>query len=94
MPYLEPASYELPFAAGSETSRDAAVAIRETASTQRERYFRWLAGRVHGSTDAEAEASIPMRRSSICARRNELMKAGRILKTDWRRGGGTVFRAL
>lgn len=92
MPYLDSASYELPFQSGSDTSRAAAVAMRETASTQRERYYQWLADRVQGGTDGEAEVELAMRRSSVCARRNELMKAGRVLKTDWRRVGCAVWR--
>ena len=94
MPYLEPANYELPYQSGSDTGRDAAESMREAAATQRERYIRWLADRLHGGTDWEAEVELTMRRSSVCARRNELMKAGRIVKTDWRRFGCTVWRTL
>lgn len=93
MPYLQSSTYELPFQSGSETSRDAAIAIEPVAETQRERYFAFVAlAGTQGRTDAEAESWLRMRRSSVCARRNELMKAGRIVQTDRRRKGCTVYR--
>lgn len=94
MPYADPANQRLPFASSSDTSHDAAVAARTTAPDQRARYFSWLAScGVAGGTDAEAETALTMRRSSICARRNELMTDGKVVKTDARRSGCAVWRA-
>lgn len=76
------------------TSHDAAVAADAFAGTQRERYYAWLAGRVQGGTDGEAEAELGMRRSSVCARRNELMKQQRVVARATRRGGCQVFEAM
>lgn len=92
MPYLEPSTARLPFQSESPTSYDAAVRQQAVVQTQRAVYFDWLKARGdHGGTDAEAEA-IPMKRQSICARRNELEKQGLVVKTDQRRGGCAVYR--
>ncbi len=92
MPYTQ---HDLPWAPGSETSHKAAIRAEAFSDTQGDRYYRWLLGRgLIGATDAEAEALIPMRRSSICARRAEHMKAGRIVKTDQRRNGCAVWMGV
>lgn len=89
MPYTQGG---LPYAPQSDTSYDAAVQAKQFARTQREQYAAWVRARgEHGATDAEAEIEIPMRRSSVCARRNELEKTRVIVKTDRRRGGCAVY---
>lgn len=94
MPYVDPAQTSLPYQQGSDTSYDAAVQAKQFARTQREQYAAWVRARGEfGATDAEAEQGIPMRRSSVCARRNELEKARVIQKTDRRRGGCAVYVA-
>lgn len=94
MPYAAPAQRELPYASGSDTSHDAAVVAGAFSELQRDRYLRWLQSRGEfGGTDGEAEKQLAMRRSSVCARRNELMKDGRIVKAARRRNGCQVWRS-
>lgn len=93
MPHIT-VNAELPFQSDSDTSHDAAVAAECFAASQRSRYFVWLLGkREHGGTDAEAEHELQMRRSSVCARRNELRAKNLVSKTGRRRGGCTVWVA-
>jgi hypothetical protein len=91
MPYADTAQARLPYASGSETSRDAAIRALAFAETQEARYFRWLSQRDQGGTDAEAEREIPMKRQSVCARRNELVNRGLVINTGLRRGHCAVW---
>lgn len=79
MPYVQPAQQALPWQSGSETSHEAAMAAGECAVTQRQKVYSFLArhGR-RGATDEEIEQALSMRRSSVCARRNELVKARQV----------------
>lgn len=93
MPYARPAQQELPWQAGSDTSHDAAVAADGFANHQRARYFQWLRDRGEwGGTDKEAHAALGIERSSLCCRRMELRRQGRVEKTEMRREGCAVFR--
>jgi hypothetical protein len=84
----------LPWAPHSDTSHDAAIAAEAFAGRQQVQYLTWLRSRgQRGGTDAEAEAEIPMRRSAVCARRNEAMRCGLVVKTDQRRGACAVWCA-
>lgn len=95
MPCADPANGELPFQSGSETSHDAAVAAKEFNGRQQTQYREWLERKgEHGGTDKEAEQELKMARSSICARRGELKKAGRVIDTETRRGGCAVWRLI
>lgn len=93
MPYAS-VNRELPFASGSDTSHEAAVQAESFAANQRTRYFIWLLSKgTYGGTDAEAEVELSMRRSSVCARRNELKAKGSVFNSGVRRGGCTAWRA-
>lgn len=91
MPYLDSSIPSLPFS-DHDTSKQAAERMEPHADTKREQYFRWLLARgSYGATDAEAE-HMPMKRQSICARRNELIAAGRVFKSAvLRRNGMAVW---
>lgn len=93
MPYIDAVQRALPWQSGSDTSHDAAAAARSFSGRQRQMYLDWLRAKGPiGGTDAEAEVELAMRRSSVCARRNELL--GVIYKTAWRRFGCAVWMAL
>ncbi len=89
MPYADPAAQQLPFASGSDTSHDAAVAARRFAGSQRERLLQFYVqrGRV-GATDSEACAAVGLSRSSCCARRAGLMHDGLVVRLDGARRAG------
>lgn len=97
MPYVAGtrAQPELPWQGRiNGTSHGAAVKAESFAATQRERYYAWLKDRIEGGTDGEAEVELMMRRSSVCARRNELIRQGRVMDWQHRRFGCTVWRAI
>ena len=82
----------VPYQPGSDTSKAAAEAIAPYVGPQGERLYQHiLRCGPCGSTDAEASVSIPMLRQSICARRNALMRAGRVKDSGQRRCGGAVW---
>ena len=92
MPYT--AQIGLPYAAGSDTSLQAAQRAARFVGVQGEQVWQWVANRGDsGATMAEAEQQMPIRRSSACARFNALMKAGRLVKTGARRDGCSVYVA-
>lgn len=94
MPYLNPADQTLPFQAESETSRDAAVASRASASRLRERVYDAIACRLGGRTQKELSEELGMPRATVAPRCNELEKAGRIRKQPgMRRDGCAVYVA-
>lgn len=77
--HLAPA---LPFQRASATSRAAAEQGREGAATARERVFEFISGRgERGATRDEAARGLNMRIQTVCGRVNDLMRAGRVLKT-------------
>ena len=81
MPYLEPATRELPYAhdpdePGAGTSRDGAQNVATVANDLRGRYYRWLRSRgLIGATDLEAAAVFGCERTTIIPRRAELKTA-------------------
>lgn len=69
-----------PFQPGSATSEAAAVAAMESAPTRREEVYEFLKSRgEHGATDDEIQQALGYPRSSVGARRNELMNEGLII---------------
>ena len=84
-----------PYQPGSDTSKAAAEAITPYSGPQGERlYDHILRCGECGCTDAEASVSIPMLRQSICARRNALMRAGRVRDSGRRRDRGVVWEVV
>lgn len=79
VPYREvPASEPLsPFARNSETSRQAAIAQHWKLPRVQREYFEALQ-KHRGLTDHEAAAILHRPLSSMCGRRNELMKKGMV----------------
>jgi hypothetical protein len=80
------------------TSALSAQIVERTAPTVRERYYQWLLtnGPAHDH-DAVAGVGIPL--SSVNARRNELMRQGRIVPAGIASGGPygrelTLWRAV
>ena len=79
----------------STTRKAAADRIAPYVATQREQYYNWLAScGDFGATDEEASISRRMRVASVCARRNELVRLGRVVKTDRIRNRGHVWKAV
>lgn len=94
MPYMLPASYELPFHSGSDTSRDAAIRAQQFVGPQGETVLAWFRTRGRqGGTQKEAAAALDMERSSIAARVHALEKAGQLLKWTGRRDGCAIYTA-
>lgn len=84
----------LPFQ-NHDASRDAAVRAEAFAAPQLRLYLNFLIAKgEHGATDREAEEQIPMRRSSICARRNELVRDGLVKDVGIRRQGCGVWAVV
>jgi hypothetical protein len=88
MPYLD-VHQQIPFASGSESSRETAVAMRDFIGPQGERvYARIAAYPLNGQTQKEIASALDLGRASVCARVRALEQAGRIVKIpDLRRGG-------
>lgn len=88
MPYLDSSIPALPFS-DQETSREAAVKAKLFAKTQRDRVEWWYRTcGASGMTDKMMCELAGLSRQSLCARRNELMKLGRVVKTNRRRRNG------
>jgi hypothetical protein len=84
----------LPFVS-HDASRDAALRAESFSGRQLRTYLAFVVAKgSHGATDREAEEQIPMRRSSVCARRNELLREELIIDTGLRRCGCAVWRAV
>lgn len=84
-----------PFQRGSATSKAAAERARSFVGPQGERlYAHYVACGTFGCTDAEAELSIPMKRQSVIPRRRALEQAGRVRKTDVKRGKCAVYQVV
>jgi len=73
-----------PYAKGSDTSRDAATSIANSAGDCRARIFGFI-GRPEGSTCDEAEAAFGWRHQTVSARFWELERSGLIKKSEARR---------
>ena len=84
-----------PFAAGSESSYEAALHAKAFVSEQGVTVFRWLRTRGdHGGTQKEAHVALGIERPSLCARFKALEDVGAIRKTDQRRGGCSAYVAV
>jgi hypothetical protein len=93
MPYLQPASYELPFDSASETSRAAAERARDFVGRQGLEVLHWFQDQgAIGATQKEASAALGIDRPSMCARVHALEKRGDLVKTTERRDGCFVYR--
>ena len=76
--------FTAPYQAHSETSREAAEAIKPTASNLRERVYRAIVE--HGPmTDEQIALLLGMNPSTERPRRIELVSAGRVVETGWER---------
>lgn len=94
MPYLDPASYELPFQSDSDTSRAAAVKARDFVGRQGIKVLCWFEDQgQHGGTQKECAAALGLGRPSVCARVNALERHGVVVKTTARRDGCAVYKA-
>lgn len=95
MPYADPANFELPFQSGSDTSHDAAVKAQKFVGKQGIDVLAWFLERGEfGGTQKECHDRTGIERSSICARVNALEKVGNLVKTNERRDGCAVYRAV
>lgn len=93
MPFLQPASYELPFESGSDTSRDAAERAKGFVGRQGRLVLDWITDQGnYGATQKEVSAALAIDRASVCARVHALDKRGDLLKTTERREGCSVYR--
>ena len=76
----------VPYAAGSETSREAAEAVRPRALLQRDKVFAFIRDRQRlGATDAEGQAALGMMPNSYTPRRGELADRGLVCDSQQRR---------
>lgn len=92
MPYALPAQGALPYAANSDTSRDAALKARDFVGAQGRKVLGWFEGRgTFGGTQREASAALHIERASIAARVNALEKQGQLRKTAERRDACAVY---
>lgn len=82
----------LPFAAGSETSYEAAIRAQQFVSAQGLLVWRWLSARgALGGTMKEAAAALGIGRPSLCARFRGLEHAGAIRKLAVKRAGCVAY---
>src|SRR3990167_6718577 len=80
------------FAAGSETSYEAALHARRFISRQGVVIYRWLKKRGgFGGTQIEASEYLQISRPSLCARFRGLEQAGAIAKTAAKRAGARAY---
>ena len=82
-----PYTADVPWAKGSPTSYEAALAARKFVSRQGLEVYRWLVWRgAYGGSQKEACAQVPgLSRPSACARFRGLEQAGAIRRTSMRR---------
>lgn len=84
-----------PYAAGSDTSHEAAIRAQKWAGPQGVKVYRWIVDRgQYGGTQKEAQRLIPIGQSSACGRFKALEDAGAIEKTSAHREGCIVYRAV
>jgi DNA-binding MarR family transcriptional regulator len=89
MAYLQPSSYELPFASQSSTSRDAAQHARRFVCQQGADVLRWFIERgARGGTQKEVAAALGLGRPSVAARVHALEKCGWLIKSVSERRSG------
>lgn len=85
MPYTA----DIPWAKGSQTSYEAALAARKFVSRQGLEVYRWLVWRrAYGGTQVEAALALGIARPSLCARFRGLEQAGAIRCNKTRRRDG------
>lgn len=78
-----------------DTERAAAAAVLPRSGTQRARVYELLrAASERGMTDWELVDSLGMLRSSVCARRNELIREGWVIDSGRRRRERTGSHAI
>lgn len=93
MPYT--ASLSLPFASGSDTSRDAAVKAESFALTQEQEVFIYISAcGSDGATQKEIARALGLGRPSVCARCRALEQRAWIRKTAARREGCVAYQAV
>src|SRR5487761_2209464 len=68
----------------SDTSHDAAVSVRESAPTMRERVYRAIASSMTGLTDQEIGDVLSMKGDTVRPRRVELVGKGRVMSAGTR----------
>ena len=79
----QPSLFDPPAVRSSSTSRAAAESIQGKSPSLRECVYRSIASQAeHGATDLEVQAALDMDPSTQRPRRIELVKAGRIRKTE------------
>lgn len=99
MPYGRTSSLfdvpEAPYQAGSDTSREAALAAKRFIGQQGIAVLEFFARMAdYGATQKEASSVLEISRASMAARVNALERAGRLLKTGRRRGKCEVYQAV
>jgi len=78
---------------GSETSRDAADAIKPKASTQRRAVLQYLLSHASGATDDEMQEALRLPGNSQRPRRKELQQAGLVRDSGRRRDKKIIWIA-
>lgn len=73
-----------PFAAGSATSAEAAESIEGSAASLRSRVLRFIIERGDATCD-EVEEALGLRHQTASARVYELVRSGRVIRTERRR---------
>lgn len=77
---------KLPFVRGSDTSREAAIAKQKTSAADEALVYAFLEKRgATGATDDEIESGLGMSHQNASARRNGLVKKGRVKDSGERR---------
>jgi hypothetical protein len=97
VPNVDPqqVSFSTPYAKGSDTSKAAAIQAQTFSAAQRRDVFAWIQRQgEHGGTQKECHDATGIERASLCPRFLELVTAKAIVKTDERRGGCFVYRAV
>lgn len=92
MPYLDSANYELPYQTGSATSQDAARAAQPWACQQGLAVLAYVRECLDGCTQKDISRGLALGRPSVAARVHALEQAGKLVKTDRRRDGCSVYR--
>ena len=88
-------AHGVPYAAGSETSYEAALRASEFVCEQGMRVYHWIRAQgAYGATQKEAEAALGISRPSLCGRFKALEDARAIRKTSRRRGGCGVYMVI
>ena len=90
----------VPYAKGSDTSRQAAESMEEIAPTIRQRVYNFVLNQGEfGTTDDEIEIALGLTHQTASARRRKLVQIGAVYKTEQRRKtrsgrNATVWRAI